>query len=546
MTPPVAASPARPTRRVASASEWQTLLRQWGSAVPAPSAPVGRYRRIVVPTLVGASHLFALREGLLGHALRLRGAEVVFVLCDGLPACDARTYDNDPPDLCTRCVASGEASLRALGHRVVRASTFVDPARVGQLLEEARDWPPEDLLTARHDGFEPGADVFASTMRYLRAGRWEAHDPETLAKGRQYLATALVMHACARSALERLRPDKVLLSHGIYTTWGSWMAAAREAGVPFDVGCGGWRRNTLLFQHDSTTATHCNDLWPEVETTALSAAEEARVDEYLATREDTREDYFQYVNAIQRDRQQFAQRYGVDRQRYRRVVGLFTNVAFDGARLPTDGPFPDMFDWVDQVVRRAPRHPDTLFLLKAHPAEVHFVESTPEHWRVLRVLQDRIASLPPNVRLVPPDDPVSPFAVYDLIDAGLVNTSSVGLELALRGLPVLTTGAGAHYEKPGIVLVPGSREEYFAHFDRLACGQHPFAPDAARTKRYAFALWFRKSIPFEPLEVRGWRAVGVGIDTLADLRPGRFTGLDTICRGVLDGGPFALAGEEVL
>lgn len=521
--------------------QWREVLAGLGRTLPAARATGRpRYQRILVPLLVGASDLFAVREGLLGHALRLRGALVRFVVCDGLQACDARTFDHDPEGYCGSCLAHGEANIRALGHEVVRASAASDAAATGHWVEVARATAPDALLLDAGERPAVAPHVFSSTLRYLRAGRWEASDVRTVAKGKDYLEAALLMREYARAHIAQWRPDKVLLSHGVYSTWGPWADEARAAGVPFDTCCGGWRRNTLFLQHDDPRPMHCNDIWSRVASVPLSGAEQAALDEYLSTREDNRADAFQYIASVDRDRAAFLARHAIDRAAFERVVGVFSNVAFDSARFGGGPAFPDMFAWLHACVDRARTHPQTLFLVKAHPAELTFVESTPEAWRVGQSLRGAIASAP-NVRFIPPDDPVSPYVLYGLIGAGLVNTSSVGLEMALHGLPVLTSGAGVHYEQDGVVIVPRDRDDYFARFDALATGTEPFRPDADCARRYAYTLYFRKSMPFEAIDVAGWSPVGLAVDALADLGPGRWRGLDGICDGILEGTPFVVA-----
>ena len=43
------------------------------------------------------------------------------------------------------------------------------------------------------------------------------------------------------------------------------------------------------------------------------------------------------------------------------------------------------------------------------------------------------AHLPPNVRMIAPDDEVSSYSLMDLCSVGLVSISTVGLELACKG-----------------------------------------------------------------------------------------------------------------
>ncbi len=541
--PPRVTVGPRPVRYhdVRGSEAWRAEIARLGAAVPAPLAGAHPTRRhVVIPQLVGGSLLFCAREGLIGHALRLRGADVTFVLCDGHLACDARTFDVEPAGGCNACFEEGFARLTEFGHRVVRASEIAHPATLAALRTRARELPVDAILRASHGGVDLAPHVFASALRYFRAGQFEAHDPAFVEIAREHLATALVSAECSRQILRALRPDALFMSHGIYATWGPWAATSAALNVPYATYVGGWRRNTLVCQHDSPRACDCNDIWPRWRDVPLTAEQERAIDLYFRSREDNSEDYFQYIRGLERDRAAFLERHGIDRTRWRRVAGLFTNVAYDSAEYRHGGVFPDMFEWMCAVVRYAANHPSVLFLVKAHPAEVNYHEWTPGAWRTAQYLAAHVGALPANVRVIPPEDRVSPYTVYELLDFGLVHTSSVGLEMAMQNLPVLSTRMGMHYDQPGIVTIPESRAQYFEHLARLIDDPAPYRPDLDLVRRYAYTMYFRKSLPFEPLELTGWEPVACAVDDLRDLAPGRFPGLDVLCDAILEGLPFAM------
>jgi hypothetical protein len=529
-------------RPVQGYAAWHAELERLAAVgIPArgPAPDQGHRPRVVIPMLVGMSELFAVREGLIAHALRLRGSDPLFVLCDGLDACDARTFDRDSEAMCRGCLQQGEELLGILGLQVTRLSDWIDPPERARLTRVAAETPADRVLSAHHAGVPLAPFVFGSTLRYARAGRLRLGDRETLAIARRNLATAMIATEAARRLISTLRPDRIFSSHGIYATWGPWAGVARAVEIPCTIYGGGWRADTLITQRGSFRRLHCDDIWPRWRDLPLSDDEQQELDEYLATREDNRADFTRYFERVDRDRWAFLARHGLAGRTFRRTLAAFTNVAFDAAELEPRGAFVDMFEWLEHLVDWAARHPELLLLIKAHPAESRFIEPTPEEWRIGTWLERRCAPFPPNVRLIPPDDPISTYTLYSMIDAGLVNTSTVGLEMALEGKVVFTTGAGVHYEKPGIVHAPTTRSAYFAALDRFLTGapdpQQPSGPtpDQEVARRYAYTMYFRKSIPFEPIRVATWAPVASCIEALTDLSPGTFPGLDTLCAEIL-------------
>lgn len=535
MTPKSATS-LRPIR---GASAWrEEFARLMTAGIPTrPAAPSSGHRpRVLIPMLVGASELFAVREGFVAHALRQRGADVALVLCDGYDACDARTFDHDSAAMCLSCAHHGEQQLRGLGLPVLRTNEWIDASTAGALQRLAQQTPLDRILDVHHAGIALGRFVFGSTLRYFRAGRLDLNDPAMASMLRRNLATGLLMTEAARQMYEALQPDAIFSSHGVYATWGPWSALARAMNVPSVIYGGGWRANTLICQKDMERRLHCDDIWLAWRDVPLSADQEQQLDDYLATREDNSADFTRYFEQINQDRAAFLSRYELEGKVWRRTLGAFANVAFDAAEPESKGAFADMFEWLESLVAWATAHPDVLLLIKAHPAESRFVEQTPQDWRIASMLGKRYETLPANVRLIAPDDPISSFVLYQLIDAGLVNTSTVGLEMALQGRTVVTTGAEVHYAKPGIVLSPRTRDEYFETLERLVDGSELFRPDQDLARRYAYTMYFRKSLPFEPIEVETWEPVGSRIERLEDLGPGNFPGLDALCEMILPRG----------
>ncbi len=65
-----------------------------------------------------------------------------------------------------------------------------------------------------------------------------------------------------------------------------------------------------------------------------------------------------------------------------------------------------------------------------------------------------------------------------------------------------------------------------------------------RAREYAYHFFFRRMIPLSFMQPTGaWPPYEVAIESLDDLLPGRYPGLDVICEGILDGRPFIYPAE---
>jgi hypothetical protein len=55
---------------------------------------------------------------------------------------------------------------------------------------------------------------------------------------------------------------------------------------------------------------------------------------------------------------------------FRQIVPVFTNVVYDTSQVHANTVFPHMFAWLDLILEMIQRHPETLFVIRAHPDEL--------------------------------------------------------------------------------------------------------------------------------------------------------------------------------
>jgi hypothetical protein len=97
--------------------------------------------------------------------------------------------------------------------------------------------------------------------------------------------------------------------------------------------------------------------------------------------------------------------------------------------------------------------------VRIHPAETWTVGPS-----VAEIIQQVLPVLPAHIRLIGPKEKVNTYDLMEIADLALVYTTTAGLEMATRGIPVLASGK-AHYCKKGFTLDADSWEEYFSSLD---------------------------------------------------------------------------------
>lgn len=113
---------------------------------------------------------------------------------------------------------------------------------------------------------------------------------------------------------------------------------------------------------------------------------------------------------------------------FMRVLGAETE--------PAKNPFSNQIAWLRAMVDWAARRDDVRLIIRLHPR----MAVSHRHLTVASEyaqMQAALADLPPNVAVIPPDSRISSYNLAEIADVAVTAWSSIGLELARFGLPVV-------------------------------------------------------------------------------------------------------------
>ncbi|MCX8024278.1 MAG: hypothetical protein N3A60_03650, partial [Thermanaerothrix sp.] len=231
---------------------------------------------------------------------------------------------------------------------------------------------------------------------------------------------------------------------------------------------------------------------------------------------------------------------------FRQVVPVFTNVIFDTSQPHANTLFPDMFAWLDAVLDLMRAHPETLFVIRAHPDELRpgkESRETVEDWVERRGVKNL-----PNVIFVGPREYLSSYELIQRSKFVMVYNSSIGLEASIMGVPVLCAGRARYTQYP-TVFFPASAEEYLCQAEAFLTAETiPVPAEFVReARRFLYYQLFVTSLPFEDfLEEDGVWPGFVRLKSFAwqALLPHTSPTLRVIVDGVTRGGPFVLDPRE--
>ena len=527
--------------------DWQTLLAReravWSRARAAANGPV-----VLLAPSTGQDGIIVLNS-LLAVALTLRGARVVLLLCDQvLPACERMAYIDEPrayrlasegPNrrrVCWDCYQPAIRFLTSLGLPVRHFSEFLTPTDTDEVRRIACDISPAEIEAYEENGLAIGLHAYAGALRYYKRGDLGA-EPSASSVLRRYFEAALLTARVTDRLLGEISPQTAVFHHGIYVPQGILGEVCRQRGVGVVNWQIAYRKCCFIFSHDDTyhhtMMGEPVSLWEDM---PWNERRESAILDYLESRRQGKRDWISFVGTPVQDATRIEAELPLDPSRP--VIGLLTNVMWDAQLHYPANAFPSQLDWLRFTLDWFARRPDLQLVVRIHPAEVRGALASRQP--AVEEIRKFFPELPKHIHIVPPESPLSTYALMERCDSVLIYGTKTGVELTARGIPVIVAGE-AWIRNKGLTLDAARQVEYLDLLEQLPLGHRLDPKTVTRARKYAYHFFFRRMIEVPSIteRQRGKRKLfDIGVTTLEELLPGSDPGLDSICDGILTGSPF--------
>ncbi len=416
----------------------------------APIAFFNASTRIHRLSLNGAFSLLA------SWALRTANEPVQYIVCsEGMTQCTLGTQKDRPeqPPPCHRCVDfSNHLFPSALVHSLQLDSSLV--TRTAKLLEGES---VQNMLEWEYNGAPLGQLCLPGVRWVLR--RHHLPDDEDIRRlVIHYLSSSVSLYHRFVQYFNEQKPGALVVFNGIFFPEAIARWAARSMDIPTVTHEVGLRPISAFFSHHEATfrQLHLPALYH------LSAEQDLELDEYLQARFEGKFSMagVQFWPEMERLPDSIEEAM----ESHRQTVTVFSNVIFDTSQVHANSLFSHMFEWLEAMEDVFKTHPDTLFVIRAHPDEDRPGKSSEEDvasW----VLKSRVEDAP-NVIFISPAERISSYELIRRSKFVMIYNSSIGLEAAIMGAPVLAA-ARSRFTHEATVFYPDSQQEYMVSLQTL-------------------------------------------------------------------------------
>jgi hypothetical protein len=470
---------------------------------------------------------------------RLQGIPVVYFACDsGMSHCVLGTNrDNvqkEPP--CKSCVYQSKTLYTDVKTFNVQRSTFgvnwFNYQRDSQLATAISNLPLPELMTLEWQTIPLGALCLPGLRWVLRIHHLN-DDESTRYLLREYILSAWNVAQKFSKLVDETNPRAVVVFNGQFFPEATARWVAHKRGLRVITHEVGLQPATAYFTEGEATAypIHIPD---EFE---MNDEQNAKLDAYLAKR--FQGDFTMAGIKFWADMKGLDESFLKKASGFKQIVPIFTNVIFDTSQPHANTVFEDMFDWLDLALDEIRSHPETLFVIRAHPDESRVRKSsreTVEGW-----VASRSVDKEPNVVFVSPKETLSSYELILKSKFVMVYNSTIGLEASIMGAAVLCAGKARFTQYP-TVFFPQTIEEIRSKMKEFLATETIKVPLEFKrnARRFLYYQLFRTSLPFGEFLEPSVRATQTRLKSFALEELMRAESVKVIIDGVLEGGDFLL------
>lgn len=483
------------------------------------------------------SNLF---EGILGYAFRLRGYNVVALMCGKLlNYCDHITYFQKKILSCPLCLYEQKRFCSTFALEEAWFNDLLSEEKQNKLEHLASSVALSDIPKYVYEGVQIGIHVFSAVQRHKLSS--EPALKENYAIFRGFFFSALITVESVRAAIKKYQPVSIISSHGVYSTWGS----AIETAVTDNQRCVTWGRGYIggqvLAAHNSSyckmTTNVQNIYW---EARELTPVQHKKTLDYFRSKRSPKSsmDYLTYYKTESNlENDSLIEKLKLDRNR--KHIGLYPNIPWDGQTYKSSDVFPKIENWIQYTIEWFKQNPDIDLIIRAHPAESRRFRGNSKLETFESILRNLYPQLPSNVLFISPEtDDVSSYSVSGICEAALMYGSTLGLEFAVAGHPVINAGT-IWWSDKGILFDVKSVEDYRNLLEKASSGNLEMSDEMReRAIKYAHYWIFSRHMPETIIHHKALTYTGYKINSASELKPGVNKTIDWFIDCCLNDKPF--------
>lgn len=485
-----------------------------------------------------------IHDRILSYALRLRGAEIIPIYCDAVQSESCQMVTGNSPwnedqsfeRRCKYCLNQSERLWQNNPTPALRFSEYLQDDDVQEIARKVECLDSEEWVDYAEDDLLFGTWAKDNLVNSYLVGDYRLV-PDYHSRGIAYLRNLLLLKVLYERIIADVKPDRVVSNDSYYGMWAILQKLCERKGIPFYSHWSGTRPGAWCYAYnDAAMNLDFSRPWKSFSQIPLSERQKSKVQKWLDGRSSGKEMVFDTASLAKHHTDSF------DLSRIapaKPTALLAANVIWDLSALNKQVVFADMIDWIAETIHWFAAHPEFQLIIKPHPGELKpSIPATEE--RVEVGLSKRGVHLPTNVFLLSPKVALTVYQLFPFVEVGLVHTTTVGIEMAARGMPVITT-AKSPYRGFGFTIDSFSQKEYFELLERALLGEKILDLDSQVDLADKFLLFYHYHYytKIDIMDFTYGEPLNLKVESPEDLLPGANKYLDYVSNSIMMGLPIS-------
>jgi hypothetical protein len=479
-------------------------------------------------------------DRILAYALRLRGIQILPVYCDQVQSTECNVYGGvwggqNFKENCNNCLNCSQELWQDNHFTPLKLSSYLRDDDHRNINHQVSQLNQETWVDFTEDNLPFGLWAKDILVNNFVVGDYRLI-PNQYYLGVNHIKNLLLLKVAYSRILEIWQPDKVIANDSYYGMWAILEKLSKKYQIPFYSHWLGGKNDAWCYAYnDAAMNLDFSKPWAAFSSLSLTEQQITKVKNWLDGRSQGKEMILDTSSLSKFKSDEF----DITMINFDKPTALLaSNVIWDLAALNKQVVFDDMIDWIVETINWFKEHPQFQLIIKPHPAELHpSIPATEE--RVETALKQRAIELSSNIILLSPKVKLTVYDLFPLIKTCLVHTTTVGIEVAAFGLPVITTGKSP-YRGFGFTLDPVTPQEYFKNIEMILSSQSLPSFDNQLDLAYKFILFYHYHYytKINIMDYKWGELPTLKIQSLADILPGKNKYLDYIIDSIIQGLPI--------
>lgn len=459
---------------------------------------------LIVPFRVSSvSNLF---EGNCSLIFRSKGYDVDFLLCgQSVKHCEQIDFSKSKFLRCNLCFHEQRKFTSSYKGNAIFVNEYVTVEELNQIQKDIDKINLKQLEDLNYRNVPIYKPLVAALQLYLKQSSFCPIKDKKLIKS--YLYTIYVTINALDNYFLKNRVEIVLLSHGVYSTWGAVMMYCQARSIK----CVTWGREyhgagIVAAHNDSYLKEPMEEINSSWNHQPLTSRQSQQIIDYLSAKVGQNPQTYDYVNYYNSGlnfltKVDLCNRLGI--AYHKKIIALLPNIPWDGQIFRPATIFDSIDTWLFETIDWFKRRDDCVLVIRTHPAEKHAHGGNGDG--LLGVLEANYGKngLPKNVYIIPADSKIKSIAVAANSCAALLYASTIGYETTFLKIPTILASKFFYSDKD-ITFDPKTKEKYF-HLIQQALDGNLIVDNARhmRLLQYAYHYNFRRVMPETLMNLKG-------------------------------------------